>query len=290
MDSIVGEFVLIAKRFRALLSLVFLLAFAVGGARAQTCPCAAEPVIAERLTVEILGEFPHDSDSFTQGLLLHEGTFYESAGQYGQSDVRQVAIETGEVLRQVELNQQFFAEGLTLIPGDPQAQPPTQDTLIQLTWRERTAIVWSLETFQPIDSYLYETEGWGICYDGTRLLMSDGTSNLYVRDPRSFQLQAMIPVTLDGAPVLNLNELECVGDDVYANIWQTDMIVRIDPASGAVTGVIDASSLLNAEERAALVGGAVLNGIAYNPDADTFYITGKLWQSVFEVRFVAEAS
>jgi glutaminyl-peptide cyclotransferase len=253
---------------------------------AQTCPCPAEPFTAERLTIEVLNEYPHDPDSFTQGLLLHEGTFYESAGQYGQSDVRQVEIETGEIIRKVELNAQFFAEGLTLIPGNPDAQPPTPDTLIQLTWRERTAIVWSLETFAPIDSYFYETEGWGICYDGERLLMSDGTSNLYVRDAGNFQLRAMIPVTLDGAPVPNLNELECVGDEVYANIWQTDTIVRIDPATGAVTAVIDASGLLTPEERAALAGGAVLNGIAYNPEADTFYITGKLWSSLFEVRLV----
>lgn len=260
----------------------------VTSASAQTCPCSPEPVIAERLTVEVLNEYPHDPDSFTQGLLLHEGTFYESAGQYGQSDVRQVEIETGEVIRKVELNQQFFAEGLTLIPGNPESQPPTPDTLIQLTWRERTAIVWSLETFQPIGSYLYETEGWGVCYDGERLLMSDGTSNLYVRDAGTFQLQAMIPVTLDGEPVLNLNELECVGSDVYANIWQTDTIVRIDPAAGAVTAVIDTSGLLDSEERAALAGGAVLNGIAYNPETDTFYITGKLWPTLFEVRFVAE--
>jgi glutaminyl-peptide cyclotransferase len=253
---------------------------------AQTCPCPADPVVAERQTVEVLNEYPHDSDSFTQGLLLRDGTFYESAGQYGQSDVREVEIETGEVLRKVELTEQFFAEGLTLIPGNPDAQPPTPDTLIQLTWRERTAIVWSLETLQPIGSYLYETEGWGICYDGQRLLMSDGTSNLYVRSAATFQLQAMIPVRLEGEPVLNLNELECVGDDVYANIWQTDTIVRIDAATGAVTALIDASALLTPEERATLEGGAVLNGIAYNPEAETFYITGKLWDRLFEVRFV----
>jgi glutaminyl-peptide cyclotransferase len=275
------------RLYLALLTTLVLF-ISLASASAQTCPCPAEPIVPERLTVEVLNEFPHDSGSFTQGLLVLDGTFYESAGQYGQSDVRQVEIETGEILRKVELNAEFFAEGLTFVPGS--ADGTTQDRLIQLTWQENMAIVWSPTTLEVVGTFLYETQGWGICYDGTRLLMSDGTSNLYVRDAQTFQLRAMIPVTLEGEPVLNLNELECVGDEVYANIWQTDTIVRIDAASGVVTGVIDAASLLTPEERATLEGGAVLNGIAFNVEAETFYITGKLWSSVFEVRFVSEGS
>lgn len=267
---------------------LLILALLAGSAAAQTCPCPAVPAEPEPLSIEVLNAYPHDPDSFTQGLLLHEGTFYESAGQYGQSDLRQVEVETGEILRKVELNERFFAEGLTLVTGRTLGATALPDVLIQLTWRERTAIVWSLESFEPVGSYLYETEGWGICFDGERLLMSDGTSNLYVRDPGTFQLMAMIPVLMNGAPVRDLNELECVGGDVYANIWQTDTIVRIDTATGVVTGIIDASSLLTADERAALAGGAVLNGIAYAPETDTFYITGKLWPRLFEVRFVAD--
>jgi glutaminyl-peptide cyclotransferase len=255
-----------------LFALLLLPAFSV---HAQTCPCEVVPPV-EALTVEVLNRYPHDSGSFTQGLLLHDGTFYESAGQYGESDVRQVAVETGEVLRVVELNEQIFAEGLTLV----------NDRLIQLTWRENVAIVWDLATLTITEQHLYETEGWGICFDGSQLYMSDGSSNLFVRDPVTFALRDMIAVTRDGAPVRNLNELECVGEHVYANVWQSDEIVRIDKATGYVDGVIDASTLLTAEERAQLGGGAVLNGIAWNPDSETFYITGKRWNWLFEVRFV----
>jgi glutaminyl-peptide cyclotransferase len=256
-----------------ILSLLCLLVWAAPAA-AQTCPCAVEPPTVETLTLEVLAEYPHDSGAFTQGLLLHEGTFYESAGQYGESDVRQVEIETGEVLRQVELNERLFAEGLTLV----------EDRLIQLTWRENVAIVWDRESLEVIGQYLYETEGWGICYDGARLYMSDGSSHLFVRDPQTFRLTDMIQVTRDGAPVERLNELECVGDHVYANIWQTDTIVRIQSATGYVDAVVDAAGLLDADVRAGLDAGAVLNGIAYNPETDTFYVTGKLWPSLFEVR------
>ena len=256
-----------------LLSLLCLLVLAAPAA-AQTCPCAVEPPPVETLSLEVLAQYPHDSGSFTQGLLLHDGTFYESAGQYGESDVRQVEIETGEVRRQVELNERWFAEGLTLV----------DDRLIQLTWRENVAIVWDRESLEVIGQYLYETEGWGICYDGTRLYMSDGSSHLFVRDPQTFRLIDMIQVTRDGAPVEQLNELECVGDHVYANIWQTDTIVRVQSATGYVDAVVDASALLDADVRAGLDAGAVLNGIAYNPETDTFYLTGKLWPSLFEVR------
>lgn len=258
---------------------VFLLLITTLPAAAQTCPCTEAPPI-EALTVEVIARYPHDTGSFTQGLLYLDGTFYESAGQYGESDVRQVNIETGEVIRQVALNEQIFAEGLTQVG----------DTLIQISWRENIAIVWNIATLEVITSYLYETEGWGICYDGAQIYMSDGSSNLFVRDGATFRLRDMIAVTRDGAPVTNLNELECVGGSVYANVWQTDEIVRIDPTTGYVTAAIDASTLLTAEERAALPGGSVLNGIAYNPESDTFYLTGKRWADLFEVRFVPSVS
>ena len=285
---------------RSLLSVLSLCLVVVAApAAAQTCPCAEPPPTIEQLVPEVIASFPHDSESFTQGLLLHDGTFYESAGEYGKSDVRQVTIETGEVIRQVELNEQIFAEGLTLV----------DDHLIQLSWRENIAIVWDLATFEPVGRYLYETEGWGICYNGDQIYMSDGSPNLFVRDAQTFQLQAMLPVTQDGVPVRNLNELECVGDHVYANVWQANTIVRIQKATGYVDGVIDASNLINEEpsvlaelspmatviaqaatpqpEIALTPNRAVLNGIAYNPETDTFYLTGKLWSTVYEVRLVA---
>jgi glutaminyl-peptide cyclotransferase len=275
---------------RSVLLLLILTGIAIlaAPASAQTCPCAEAPPVIEQLVPEVIAEYPHDAGSFTQGLLLHEGTFYESAGEFGQSDVRQVAVETGEVIRKIEFTERLgeqgsevFAEGLVLVGGQ----------LIQLTWRNGSALVWDLATFELINVHRYETEGWGICYDGQQLFMSDGSHNLFVRDPATFRLLAMIPVTRDGAAVTNLNELECVGDHVYANVWQTNEIMRIDPATGFVDGVIDASALLQDPDLAEIdPGRAVLNGIAYNADTDTFYITGKLWPRLFEVRFVASGS
>lgn len=263
-------------------------------------------VAVEELTVEVISTRPHDPDAYTQGLLLHDGLLYESAGRYGRSNLRQVDPETGDVLRQIDLPDYFFAEGLALV----------EDRLIQLTWREQIALVYDFDGFindtLPAASLMqYAGQGWGLCYDGSDLYMTDGSSTLFQRDAETFEVTAEIPVTLDGQLVSSLNELECVDDDVYANIYQTDTIVRIDKASGQVTARIDASGLLTAEETAALgqqpfplsvllfdnqaqqfnvrrvnEGGFVLNGIAYDPQADTFLITGKMWPKLFEVRFV----
>ncbi|GAB4509840.1 MAG: hypothetical protein OHK0046_05560 [Anaerolineae bacterium] len=227
----------------------------------------------ETLVPDIISTRPHDPDSFTQGLLLHEGVFYESAGNYGESDVRRVDPETGEVLAIFELPDNFFAEGLALV----------NNLLYQITWREGTAIVYDLETLQPLGTYQYTGQGWGLCYDGEYLYMTDSTSVISVRDPDTFNVVNQIPVTLRGEPVNELNELECVGDDIYANVWRTDYIMRIDKATGAVTARIDAAGLLTEEERAQA---DVLNGIAYDPENDVFYITGKDWPKLFEVRFV----
>ncbi len=270
-------------------------------------PAQDEAAVAvEQLTVEVISTRPHDPDAYTQGLLLHDGLLYESAGRYGKSNLRQVDPATGDVLRQIDLPDYFFAEGLALV----------EDRLIQLTWREQIALVYDFDGFisdtLPAVSLLqYAGQGWGLCYDGADLYMTDGSSILFQRDAETFEVTAEIPVTLNGQPVALLNELECVEDDIYANIYQTDTIVRIDKASGQVTAQIDASGLLTAEETAALgqqpfplsvllfdnqaqqfnvrrvnEGGFVLNGIAYDPQAETFLITGKMWPKLFEVRFV----
>ncbi len=232
----------------------------------------------EQLVPEVLSTREHDSAAFTQGLLLHAGKFYESTGLYGQSSLREIDFETNEILRGVRLPNTIFAEGLALV----------DDRLIQLTWQNQGAIVWDIETFQPVGVFEYEGEGWGLCYDGQSLWMSDGSSTLFERDPETFEVLREVEVTLDGVPVTQLNELECVADSVYANVWYTDYILRIDKAEGAVTGVIDAASLLTDEERAALPrDGAVLNGIAYDAENKVFWVTGKLWPTLFEVRFVA---
>lgn len=229
-----------------------------------------------QLIPQVLNVYPHDTDAFTQGLLLYNNLFYESTGRYGQSDVREVDPFTGEVLRRVDLDAAYFGEGLERV----------DDRLIQITWREETAFIYDLATFDQIGTFSYEGEGWGLCYDGEYLFMSDGTPTIMRRDPVTFSPLESIPVTLEGEPIHNINELECVGDDIYANIWLTDMIVRINKHSGIVNAVINADNLLTEEQYAELTGNAVLNGIAHDPENDTFFITGKLWPSMFEVRFV----
>jgi glutamine cyclotransferase len=232
---------------------------------------------AERLMVEVVATHPHDTVSYTQGLVWDRGALYESAGQYGQSSLRRVNLATGEVTRFAPVPREFFAEGLAAVG----------ERLIQLTWREQTAFVYRTSDFHKLAELHYEGEGWGLCYDGLRLVSSDGSSRLTFRDPETLAPLGQVDVTEDGRPVDRLNELECAGGAIYANVYTEDRIVRIDPATGRVTAEIDASGLLTAEERAK--GAEVLNGIAWNPATKLFLLTGKLWPKAFEVRFVSSA-
>ena len=231
------------------------------------------------LVPEVLAVYPHDDQAFTQGLLWDGGYLYESTGQWGQSSLRRVDIDTGQPLQLVDLDDTYFAEGLERVG----------DTLIQLTWRAGQAFVYDFETFELLDTLVYDGEGWGLCYDGRFLFMSDSTAFLSIRDADSFQLIFRGAVTFDDEiiPPQLLNELECVGDHIYANAWNTDYIFRIDKFTGVIDAVIDASSLLSDDERAGLEPGDVLNGIAWNPQSETFYITGKNWPKLFEVVFTA---
>jgi len=231
---------------------------------------------AARLRPEVMSVRPHDWRAFTQGLLLHNGLLYESTGLYGQSTLREVDPQTGEVYRRLDLPPNLFGEGLALV----------DDRLIQLTWIEGIAIVYDLPTFEKRAELRYSGEGWGLCYDGEKLVMSDGSDQLYFREPSTFALLGQVEVLLEGRPVRRLNELECVGDSVYANVWQTDDILRIDQRTGRVVAIVDASGLLTPEERRARSPDDVLNGIAYDATNDAFLITGKRWPSLFEVRFV----
>ncbi len=251
---------------QTLYGLLLLVVLSLGGC--QRAVATLEP--------QVLTAYPHDSDAFTQGLLFYNDYFYESTGIQGRSSLREVIPETGEVLRILPLPDEYFGEGLARV----------DDKLIQITWQNGTAFVYNLSTFNAVGDFSYTGEGWGLCYDGENLFMSDGSATLTVRDPTTFEAVREIAVTQGGTPVTELNELECVGEDVYANVWRTNRIVRIDKESGDVVADIDASGLLSAEERQALEPNAVLNGIAYNPDDDTFFITGKLWPEVFKVRFV----
>ncbi|MEM9195946.1 MAG: glutaminyl-peptide cyclotransferase [Myxococcota bacterium] len=232
--------------------------------------------VYEELSVELVRTYDHDIDAFTQGLLFHDGKLYESTGLHGQSSLRRVALESGEVERKVVLDEELFAEGLARV----------DDRLIQLTWREGKALVWDLETFERVGEFDYPGEGWGLCYDGERLIMSNGTDRLVFRDPETFEKLGEVTVRRAGRPVRRLNELECVDGLVYANVWTREEIARIDPNSGEVTGWIDAGGLLAREDRHG--NEDVLNGIAYLPESDTFLITGKNWAKMFEVRLKVE--
>ncbi len=235
------------------------------------CLWPASTSAQEVATPTVVDTHPHDTGAFTQGLLLHSGSFYESTGLVGQSTLREVNPGSGEVLRSIDVATPHFAEGLALVG----------ERLIQLTWQTNTAFVYARDTFELLDTFEYTGEGWGLCFDGERLVMSDGSGSLFFRDPDSFELQGSVEVTRGGQPVTRLNELECVGRLVYANVWQTNDILRIDPESGEVLTRINAAAL-SAEQPAAA---DVLNGIAYDPDTQHFFITGKLWDTVYETSF-----
>jgi glutamine cyclotransferase len=232
----------------------------------------------QHYTYEVINEFPHDRGAFTQGLVVDEGILYEGTGLVGRSSLRRVELETGAVEQQRDISSPHFAEGITTFA----------DRIIQLTWVTNTAFVYDKTTLSLIGEFTYPTEGWGITHDGTHLFMSDGTSTLYTRDPGTFDVLRTVTVVDDQGPVNRLNELEYIDGEVYANVWLTDTIVRINPSTGLVVGRIDLSGLLSAEDRELRVD--VLNGIAYDAAADRLLVTGKLWPKLFEIRLIPVAS
>jgi len=243
-----------------------------GGQDGQNDQAASGP--AAVLIPEVIETFPHDPDAFTQGFeLIGDNVILESTGLRGQSSLRRVALASGEVLERVDVDDDLFAEGLTRV----------DDTLIQLTWTSGVSLWYNAETFELERTVEYDGEGWGLCFDGDRLVMSDGSDLLTFRDPDTFEALGTVAVTLDGQPVIRLNELECVNGSVWANIWQTSVIVEIDPASGVVENIIDASELVNQRSN----DEGVLNGIAFDAANEDFLITGKNWNTVFRVRFVS---
>jgi len=221
---------------------------------------------------EVMGAYPHDPGAFLQGLVWYDGGFYESTGLYGESSLRRVAFPSGEVLQQVAVPPEYFGEGLTMVG----------DRLIQLTWKSKKAFVYDRQTFGLLGDFAYDTEGWGLTYDGTSLIKSDGSDALFFLDPETYQRTRTVQVTLDGRRIQRLNELEWIRGEVWANVWQTDYIVRIDPNSGQVIGVLDLTGLLPTGERRG--GEDVLNGIAYDPETDRTFVGGKKWPLLFEIR------
>ena len=232
------------------------------------------PGIVPVYTYKVVHTYPHDQDAYTQGLVFDGGFLYEGTGLLGQSTLRRVELETGAVLKSRALSPQYFGEGITVCG----------DRIIQLTWRSQVGFVYDKNSFELRREFTYPTEGWGITYDGQRLIMSDGSSRLYFLDPKDFQVTGSIEVRDNSQPVSGLNELEYVCGEIYANVWLTDRIVRIAPDSGQVTGWIELAGLLPPEGRSEPE--SVLNGIAYDTRNNRLFVTGKLWPKLFEIELV----
>lgn len=222
----------------------------------------------------VVHAYPHDPDAFTQGLIFAHGLLYESTGLRGRSSLREVELETGRILRLRELPERYFGEGIALY----------RERIVMLTWRARTGFVYERGSFAPIGRFHYPTEGWGITYDGRRLIMSDGSDTLYYLDPLSYQRTGQVQVTDAGRAVANLNELEYVEGQIYANLLGADRIARIDPDSGRVLGWVELAGLR--DEAHVTSDLSVLNGIAYDEQGRRLFVTGKLWPALFQIRVV----
>ena len=236
--------------------------------------CAASSVLAE--SYRIVHSYPHDQRAFSQGLVYVDGHLYESTGIQGQSTLREEDLETGRILRMQLVSDRYFAEGLT----------DWKNTLIQLTWQSHVALVYDRATFRQLRTFQYQGEGWGLTHDTKSLILSDGTSTLRFFDPDTFKELRRITVKDQGKPVTQLNELEFIHGEIYANIWHANRIVRISPANGRILGWIDLKGLMPRDQLSS--DEAVLNGIAYDAQHDRLFVTGKLWPKVFEITVLPE--
>ena len=228
-------------------------------------------------TYRIVHTYPHDPQAYTQGLIYENGYLYESTGLNGRSSLRMVDLETGHVLQRADVPSQYFAEGLA----------PWGSTLVQLTWKSHVVFVYDRFSFRLLRTLPYNGEGWGLTQDGRNLILSDGTATLHFLDPLTLHQVRQVEVKDHGAPVTQLNELEYVRGQIYANVWHTDRIARISPATGRVLGWIDLTGLLAPGEVSDPE--AVLNGIAYDAAHDRLFVTGKLWPKLFEIKVIPEA-
>jgi glutamine cyclotransferase len=244
--------------------------------QAEVIPAVPEP-LAQTLSYEILNTLPHDPTCYTQGLVIEDGVFYESCGLYGQSSLRKVEPASGVVQAESDLGANYFAEGLVLLDGK----------LYQLTWQENTGFVYGASTLEPISTFHYQTQGWGLTTDGSALILSDGSNTLYWLDPGSMQVLRQVNVSYEGQPVEYLNELEYINGTLFANIYLTDTIVAIDPKDGRVISLIDLTGLR--PEQNLTMQGEVLNGIAYDDQNDKLYVTGKNWPNLYEIRLVPQS-
>jgi glutamine cyclotransferase len=224
-------------------------------------------------TYEVVKVYPHDQNAFTQGLVIENSVLYEGTGLYGNSTLRRVDLETGNVTQLYLLPADFFGEGITIFG----------DKIIQLTWQSQKGFVYDKQSFELLREFSYPTEGWGITTNGTQLIISDGTANLYFLDPETFEKTGQVEVH-DNGNVRNINELEYVNGEVYANIWRTDKIARIDPNTGQVKAWIDLTGIYTPENSDP---NDVLNGIAYDAEGDRLLVTGKRWPQLFQIKLTA---
>lgn len=244
-------------------------------------PAAPEPVLSDApkdapgpslALAAVVGDLPHDRTAFTQGLAFWQGRLFEGTGLYGESIIRELDPGSGRELRRAALDGKYFGEGITIWNG----------RLYQLTWREHRCLVHDAASFHRLDELAYEGEGWGLTNDGTSLIMSDGSEWIRYRDPASFQVTRSIRVTLAGRPVQRLNELEYIHDEIWANVWYSDMILRISPGDGHVIAMLDASKILDRTARSSDADD-ILNGIAFDPASGNLLLTGKRWPAIYKV-------
>ena len=261
--------------------LVFLVVISLGCTRrSETRSSQHRAVVAEAVasrsapvySFEVVNTFPHDSYAFTQGLVIQDGVLVESTGLNGRSSLRRVDLASGNVLKKVDISEQYFAEGVTIFKG----------RVFQLTWKAGKGFIYDPATFERTGEFSYSGEGWGLTHDDRSLILSDGTNEIRFINPENFSVERTIKVTAGGKKLDELNELEYVKGEIFANIWQDDRIVRIDPNSGEVVGWIDLTGLLSPTDRTTQTN--VLNGIAYDAAADRLFVTGKLWPKLFEVK------
>ena len=232
------------------------------------------PKSVPEYTYKVVNTFPHDPNAYTQGFVYQERFFYEGTGLNGRSSLRKVRVDSGEVVQQLDLPSEYFGEGIAVLGGK----------IFQLTWKSETAFVYDEKTFRRLSQFSYPGEGWGLTTDGRDLYLSDGTAEIRVLDPATFKEKRRIKVHDGSTPVTELNELEVVGPEIFANVWQTDRIARISPQTGKVLGWIDLSEILSPVYRRDR--DAVLNGIAYDPKGRRLFVTGKLWPNVFQIQLI----
>jgi glutamine cyclotransferase len=255
-----------------------LLSHFLGESGAQTPRAQIPRTPTPQYTFKIIHVFPHDSTAFTQGLAYRDGFLYEGTGLYGHSSIRKIRLETGKIVEHVDLPAEFFGEGIALFGKK----------ILQLTWQSEKGFVYDLEGFHFVSEFSYAGEGWGLTTNGSEILLSDGTDKIRVLDGDTFRVKRWLRVHDGSSAITQLNELEMVEGEIFANVWHTDRIARISPRDGTVTGWIDLTGLLSAAYR--MDPEAVLNGIAYDPVRKRLFVTGKRWPSLFEIQVVPKTT